>query len=229
MPRVNVILVAGGSGRRFGGPVAKQFQLLAGDPLLVRSARACAAVPGLTRMIVVAAAEEHARCERLLAPLALPVRLALAGRERQDSVRAGVAALDADCDIAVVHDAVRPLVAPATIAACIAAAVESGAALVAVPVTDTVKRAAAGHVTETVPRHDLWLAQTPQAFRVEVLRRAHADAVHANLEATDDAALVERLGLPVRIVVGDARNRKITTPDDLAWAEALLRSEETGR
>ena len=229
MPRVNVILVAGGSGRRFGGPVAKQFQLLAGDPLLVRSARAFTAVPGLTRMIVVAAADEHGRCERLLGPLALPLRLAAAGRERQDSVRAGVAVLDDDCDIAVVHDAVRPLVAPATIAACIAAAAASGAALVAVPVTDTVKRAAAGRVIETVPRHDLWLAQTPQAFHADVLRRAHAEAVRANLEVTDDTALVERLGLPVQIVAGDARNRKITTPDDLAWAEALLRAEDTGR
>jgi 2-C-methyl-D-erythritol 4-phosphate cytidylyltransferase len=124
--------------------------------------------------------------------------------------------------VAVVHDAVRPLVAPAAIAACIAAASESGAALVAAAVTDTVKRCAGERVVETVPRHDLWLAQTPQAFRADLLRRAHEEAARLGIDATDDTALVERLGIAVRIVPGDARNRKITTPDDLAWAEAVL-------
>ena len=218
----NIILVAGGRGRRFGGSVAKQFQLLAGTPLLVWTARRFRDAPGLARMIVVAAPEEHARCQTLLAPLGLPLRFAAAGPERQQSVAAGVALLDPDCTIAVVHDAVRPLVEPAEIAACMRAAHETGAAILATPVADTVKRCAGERVVETVPRGALWLAQTPQAFRADVLRRAHAEATRDRVTATDDAALVERLGLPVALVLGSPRNRKITTRDDLAWAEALL-------
>ena len=219
---VNVILVAGGQGRRFGGVIPKQFVPLGGEPVLVRTARRFLGMPALTRMIVVAPVGEFSRCEHLLAPLALPLTLAPAGRERQHSVAAGLALVEPGCGIVLVHDAVRPLVPPAVIADCVAAARVVGAAVVAVPVADTVKRCAEGRVVETVPRHDLWLAQTPQAFRAEILRRAHADAALAGLVATDDAALVERLGLPVAIVPGDARNRKITTPEDLAWAEAVL-------
>lgn len=186
------------------------------------TARCFRDTPDLARMIVVASPSEFVRCETLLAPLGLPLRFAAAGRERQQSVAAGVAALDPDCAIAVVHDAVRPLVGAEAIAACIAAAREIGAAILATPVADTVKRCRSDHVIETVPRTDLWLAQTPQAFRADVLRRAHDAAVRECIAATDDAALVERLGLPVAIVAGDPSNRKLTTPDDLAWAEALL-------
>jgi 2-C-methyl-D-erythritol 4-phosphate cytidylyltransferase len=219
---IEAILVAGGRGRRFGGDVAKQFQLLAGVPLLVWSARRMATIAGLTRLIVVAARDEHARCRALLAPLALPLHVADGGEERQHSVASGVAALGADAVIVVVDDAVRPLVEPAAIAACIAAARVSGAALLATPVADTVKRTAGDMVMETVPRRDLWLAQTPQTFRADVLRRAHAEAARLGIVDTDDAALVERLGLPVRVVPASHLNRKITTPDDLAWAEAIV-------
>jgi 2-C-methyl-D-erythritol 4-phosphate cytidylyltransferase len=219
---VNVILVAGGRGRRFGGSVAKQFQSLAGTPLLVWTARRFIDTPGLTRLIVVAAREEHGRCEQMLAPLGMPLRLAVAGDERQHSVASGLEQVEQGCAIVLVHDAVRPLVEPAAIAACIAAARECGAAILAVPVPDTVKRCVDDRIVETVPRADLWLAQTPQAFRADWLRRAHAEAGRAQAAATDDAALVERLGLPVRIVPGAISNRKITTPEDLAWAEALL-------
>lgn len=223
MNRVNVILVAGGRGRRIGGEVAKQFRLVAGHPVIVWTARRFRRTPGLARLIVVAPPEEFARCKTLLDPLGLPLRFAAAGRERQQSVAAGIAALDADCAIAVVHDAVRPLVSEDAIAACIAAAGETGAAILATPVADTVKRCSGDRVVQTVPRAELWLAQTPQAFRAEVLRRAHEAAARDQLAAaTDDAALVERLGLPVAVVAGDPSNRKITTADDLTWAEALL-------
>jgi 2-C-methyl-D-erythritol 4-phosphate cytidylyltransferase len=219
---IEAILVAGGRGRRFGGDVAKQFQPLAGVPLLVWSARRLATIVGLTRLIVVAAREEHARCQALLAPLALPLHLAEAGEERQHSVASGLAAVDADAELVAVHDAVRPLVEPAAIAACVAAARASGAALLATRVADTVKRAAEEMVMETVPRADLWLAQTPQVFRADLLRRAHAEAARLGIVDTDDAALVERLGVPVRVVPASHLNRKITTPDDLAWAEAIV-------
>jgi 2-C-methyl-D-erythritol 4-phosphate cytidylyltransferase len=218
---VNVILVAGGSGRRFGGNVAKQFQPLGGRPMLAVTASRFVGLPGLARLIVVAAPDVFEHVTRLLASLDLPLRLAPAGKERQQSVASGLAAVDPDCAVVVVHDAARPLVQLEHVAACIAAARVSGAAILATPVPDTVKRVTDGRIMSTVDRTDLWLAQTPQAFHVDVLRRAHA-AVTDELLATDDAALVERLGLPVAIVAGDPGNRKITTPEDLAWAEAFL-------
>jgi 2-C-methyl-D-erythritol 4-phosphate cytidylyltransferase len=220
----NVILVAGGTGRRFGGAIAKQFCEVAGDPVVVWAARRFVDVVDLTRMIVVVAPNARDHCTSLLAPLRLPLRFAAAGDERQHSVAAGVAALDADCQIAVVHDAVRPLVTSQAIAACIASASETGAAILATPVADTIKRCRDDRIIETLVRNDLWLAQTPQAFQADVLRRAHAAAVRDAVIATDDAALVERLGMPVAIVPGDPSNRKITTPEDLRWAEAVLRA-----
>jgi 2-C-methyl-D-erythritol 4-phosphate cytidylyltransferase len=217
---VNVILVAGGTGRRFGGDVPKQFQLLGGRPMLVVAASRFVGLDRLARLIVVVADDVRAQCEALLAPLGLPLRFASSGAERQDSVASGLAALDEECAFVAVHDAARPLVRPRDVAACIDAARVTGAAILALPVPDTVKRAKDGRIVETIPRGDLWLAQTPQAFAVDVLRRAHAAAPDGT--ATDDAALVERLGLPVAIVPGDATNRKITTREDLAWAEAVL-------
>jgi len=130
--------------------------------------------------------------------------------------------VDEGCEVVVVHDAVRPLVEPASIAACVAAARTHGAAVLAVPVADTVKRAEADAVTATVAREGLWLAQTPQVFRADLLRRAHGEAARLGFLGTDESALVERLGVPVHLVEGTHLNRKITTPDDLAWAEAIL-------
>ncbi len=226
LERVNVVLVAGGHGRRVGGSVAKQFLPLAGVPVLVRTAQRFVDLPGLTRFVVVAAREEFERCENLLAPLGLPLMLAAAGAERQQSVASGLAATEDTCAIIVVHDAVRPFVRPTDIVACIAAARECGAALLATAVADTVKRAIGDRVHETVSRADLWLAQTPQAFRAAVLREAHAAVASGGVVATDDAALVERLGHPVAILPGQARNRKLTSRDDLAWAAAVLQTEE---
>ena len=219
---IGVVLVAGGRGRRFGGALAKQFVPLAGAPLLVWSARRLATLRDLGSFVVVATPEEHARCRALLAPFALPLRMAEAGAERQHSVASGLAALDQACEIVVVHDAVRPLVDATSIAACVEAAYESGAAVLATPIADTVKRAEGAVVTATVSRQGLWLAQTPQVFRTDVLRRAHLEAAQLGFVGTDDAALVERLGLDVRIVEGSHLNRKITTPDDLAWAEVIV-------
>lgn len=228
MSDVNVILVAGGTGRRFGGTEPKQFQPLGGRPMLVVTASRFVGLANLGRMIVVVAPDATERAAAMLAPLGLPLRFAAAGAERQHSVASGIGALDPECAIVAVHDAARPLVALADVEACVAAARATGAALLATPVPDTVKRVADGRILETVPRSDLWLAQTPQIFRTDVLRRAHATAP-ADGAATDDAALVELLGLPVAIVRGDPRNRKVTTPDDLLWAESVLAAESASR
>src|SRR5262249_33535597 len=148
-------------------------QLLGGRPMLVVAASRFVGLDRLARVIVVVADDERPRAAALLEPLGLPLRFASAGPERQHSVANGIAALDAECAFVAVHDAARPLVRPTAIAACVAAARATGAAILATPVPDTVKRAAAGRIVATVPRGDLWLAQTPQAFAADVLRRAH--------------------------------------------------------
>jgi 2-C-methyl-D-erythritol 4-phosphate cytidylyltransferase len=145
----------------------------------------------------------------------------LGGMRRRDSVLAGLEVLHVQgCEYVVVHDGARPLVTPALIDAAIEGARETGAALCAVPVSDTLKRVEDnGLVRGTVSREGLWLAQTPQAFELELLLRAHATT---DIDATDDAALVELMGAPVRVVPGSAANIKVTLPADLSLAEALL-------
>lgn len=226
---VTALVVAAGSGRRFGGPVPKQFLPLGGLPLLAHTLRALA-VPGLVDGLVVAVPPgEEGRCRAdVVAPLALPIPVALVpgGADRQASVRAALARLEAGAELVLIHDGVRPFVPRTDLAAVIAAARAHGAAILAVPVSDTLKRAgAAGRplvVQETVPREGLWAALTPQAFRRDLIVRAHDAAAGAGGSATDDAVLVERLGHPVALVPGSRTNIKITSPDDLAMAEALL-------
>ena len=138
-----------------------------------------------------------------------------------------MATLETQCEIVVIHDAARPFISVEAIQRSIDAAAETGSAVVATPVRDTIKRADAQHtIRETVSRHDLWLAQTPQTFQVGVIRAAHQWAQQRGIVGTDDATLVEQMGRPVRIVPGDALNFKITTPDDLALAQAVLRTSE---
>ncbi|HVF14197.1 MAG TPA: 2-C-methyl-D-erythritol 4-phosphate cytidylyltransferase [Acidimicrobiales bacterium] len=209
MGGVWAIVVAGGGGRRFGGP--KQFEDLRGRRVLDWSlAAARAACDGV---IAVVPADR-------LGDLGQSTPGAVAGgATRSASVRAGLAEVPDDAEIVVVHDAARPLAGPELFHRTIAA-VRAGAdaAIPGVPVTDTVKRVEEGRVVETVERTCLVAVQTPQAFRAGILRRAHA----GEPEATDDAALVEALGGAVVVVDGDPRNLKLTSPDDLVVARALL-------
>jgi 2-C-methyl-D-erythritol 4-phosphate cytidylyltransferase len=202
------IVVAGGRGSRFGA--AKQFARLGGATVLERSlattARVCDGV-------VVALPPESGWQPRA------PVVAVAGGETRAESVRAGLAAVPADAEIIVVHDAARPLASPLLFAAVIEAV--RGGADAAVPglaVADTLKRVDGDRVIETVPRDGLVVVQTPQAFRSEALRRAHADGA----DGSDDAVLVERSGGVVRIVSGEARNVKITVPGDLEVAASLI-------
>jgi 2-C-methyl-D-erythritol 4-phosphate cytidylyltransferase len=161
-----------------------------------------------------------------LVPLALPIPVALVagGEERQASVRAALDRVEPGVELVLVHDGVRPFVPRRDLEAVVAAARRYGAATLALPVRETIKRAGAGAptplVVETIPRHDLWAALTPQAFHRDLLARAHGAADRK--VATDDATLVERLGHPVAIVPGWPGNLKVTRPEDLALAEALL-------
>jgi 2-C-methyl-D-erythritol 4-phosphate cytidylyltransferase len=201
------------------GGIDKLLRPLDGRPLIAYAIAAFAASNEVDRLAVVTSNANYDAIGDITRQLAPDAAVILGGERRRDSVRAGLEAL-ADVDYVLVHDGARPLINEVMIEDVLRGAVATGAAICATPVTDTIKRADAGNlVAGTVDRSQLRAAQTPQAFRRDLLLRAHeADAD----DATDDAALVERLGLPVQLVPGSPRNIKVTTPDDLHVAEALL-------
>lgn len=220
------ILAAAGQGRRMGGGSNKAFLPLLSCSILLRSARALSASAEIDALVVVAAAGEEEEVRRELAqePALKPWQVVQGGTERQHSIAKALAALPAEAAYVAVHDAARPLVQPALISAAVAAARQHRAAGLAVPVKDTIKESnAEGFVAATPRRESLWAIQTPQVFEASLLRRAYADAAAAGFLGTDDASLVERLGVAVRLVPGDYSNIKITTPEDLLIAEAFLR------
>ncbi len=203
------VVVAAGTGERFGGP--KQFAPLAGRPVVAWSMEAARTVADGVVLVVPADVDAGAFGAEVTV---------VGGASRSESVRRGLAAVPGHARVVVVHDAARPLAAPELFAAVVAALGDPrvAGAICAVPVADTIKRVADDEVVATVGRADLVAVQTPQAFRADVLRQAHAGGG----EATDDAALVESLGATVRVVPGDPRNVKLTTPGDLAYAAHLL-------
>jgi 2-C-methyl-D-erythritol 4-phosphate cytidylyltransferase len=204
----------------------KAFVPLAGRCLLLRSLEALAASAEVDLVVPVVAREAMPRLGALDSELRkIPkLRPAVAGgAERQDSVRCGLEALPAEVTHVAVHDAARPLVRPGDVSRVVRAARACGAALLAVPVRDTIKRVHAGAVVATPPRSECYAAQTPQVFRIDWLRDALAKADADGVRGTDDAALVERLGVTVEVVEGDPVNLKITTAEDLALAKIWLR------
>jgi 2-C-methyl-D-erythritol 4-phosphate cytidylyltransferase len=217
------IVVAAGRGERMGGERPKAFLELGGEPLLLRAARAFDAAPSVGSLIAVVPGSETSAARALLAPLAKLRAVVAGGARRQDSVLAGLAGLPAGWDgVVLIHDAARPLVEVELIEAVAERALATGAALPVLPLVDTVKRVRAGRVLETLDRSQLRGAQTPQGFKVALLREALDAAARSGLELTDEAMAVERLGHPVAAVPGSKRNRKLTTPDDLAWAEGVV-------
>lgn len=218
------ILVMAGSGERLGAGAPKAFVELRGQPMWRHSARTFADLPGCRQIVLVAPADRVARLVAETQDLGVPVRVVPGGARRQDSVRMGLAAAAGRADVVAIHDAARPLLSAETALEVVRVASRHGAAIAAVPVRDTLKRVRDdGTIESTVDRAALWQAQTPQAFRADLARNAHALAEERGIEATDDAALVEALGLgPVRVVRGDPWNFKVTEPPDLRAAEALL-------
>jgi len=225
--RCTAVVVAAGEGRRFGGDQPKQFRPLGGRPLLTWTLEAFRRCDAVEDVVLVVAADQRERVEALLQrwdAREKVCRIVDGGARRSDSVQRGLAALPAQTSLVAVHDGARPLVTPALIARVVAAAAEPGcgAAIPALPVGETVKRARAdGMIAETLDRRALRLAQTPQVFEVDLLRRACA-ATSTTDQVTDDAQLVEAAGGAVRLVQGDPDNIKVTLPEDLVVAEALL-------
>jgi 2-C-methyl-D-erythritol 4-phosphate cytidylyltransferase/2-C-methyl-D-erythritol 2,4-cyclodiphosphate synthase len=223
---VAAIIAAGGRGERLGAGRPKQLLEIGGRPMLQRSVELLAAHPGVTEIVVVLPADLAGDPPDYLRSRGKPIRVVEGGARRQDSVANGFDVVQDRADIILIHDAARPFASADLISRTIAAAAETGAALAALPASDTVKLASdeamtLGPVVErTIPRDRVYLAQTPQAFRTGVLRAAIA-AGRGGLPATDEAALAEAAGYPVRLVMGDAANIKITTMDDLTVARAL--------
>ncbi|MGN1058487.1 MAG: 2-C-methyl-D-erythritol 4-phosphate cytidylyltransferase [Candidatus Avelusimicrobium sp.] len=211
----SVVIVAGGSGTRMGRP--KQMLPLGGKPVLVRTVEAFKNAPSVRQIVVVTPAENRAVLNAYFSDLIY----ADAGSTRLESVKNGFALTDPSAQTVAVHDGARPLVNPQHIEACLAEAAAYGAAVLAVPVKDTIKICKDGAVEKTLDRSVLRAAQTPQCYRREVLAEALAK-FGAEKDATDESQLVEKTGVKVRVVMSDYKNNKITTPEDLTFAEALV-------
>jgi 2-C-methyl-D-erythritol 4-phosphate cytidylyltransferase len=223
--RVAALVLAAGRGERLGADRPKAFVPVAGRALLVHSLVAIAAAQEIDQVIPVLGRNDARAWDELASELDSIPKLSdpvIGGAERQDSMAAGLAALPSDVTHVAVHDAARPLVAPADVDSVVAAAVRTGAAILAAPVRDTIKRVRGGRVVETPPRAECYAAQTPQVFEVGILREALAKAALDGRLGTDEAEIVEALGVEVCVVAGDPGNIKVTTAEDLLLAERLL-------
>ncbi len=222
MTKTVAVVPAGGSGSRMGVRQPKQYLAVGGAPILALTLRALARCRALDGLIVAAPADRLAATRDLLRRFRVPrvIDVVPGGAARQDSVREALQAAPPDTGWIVVHDAVRPFVTPDLVERVLAAARVPGAATCDWPVRETVKRVKDSVVEASLPREGLWLTQTPQAFRCELLREAHEKALRDGYEGTDDAMLVERLGGRVAMVEGLPQNLKITTPEDLKTARA---------
>ncbi|MDF2499979.1 MAG: ispDF [Anaerosporomusa subterranea] len=222
---VCAIIAAAGYGRRMGGDQSKQLIVLNGMPVVARSLRAIATCPQVDQLILVTAPEQIATLETLAVELDLgkPFQVIAGGSERQYSVANALKAVPTDAEIILVHDGARPLVRPEQVGAVVDAARVFRAAGLAAPVKDTIKTVNAdGFAVGTPDRNCLWAIHTPQAFAADLLRHAYAQAETDQYLGTDDASLVERVGVFIKLVNGGYENIKITTSEDVCLAEALL-------
>ncbi len=222
--KASAIIVAAGSGVRLGKNEPKAFVKIGGRTMLSYSLRVVASVAQIVELVIAVPGgfESAARAEVVAAGVRIPVKITAGGVERQDSVRIALGLTAAESDLIVVHDAARPIATAAMFERCLDAAARAGGAIAAIAVADTLKRVVDDAITGTVARAGLWQAQTPQAFRREVLVEAHRRASSDRIAATDDADLVERIGARVEVVEGSTANIKITTASDLAIVEAII-------
>ena len=225
-PLVVALLPAAGRGLRMGGSVPKQFLSLGGEPLIIQSLRILQAASVVDQIILAVPPADVEYCEHEIVSrhrFTKVTKVVAGGAERQDSVRYALAQVPSSTDIVLIHDAVRPFVTLRMIDEVVVAARKEGAAIIALPIRDTVKQVRTdGTIERTVDRAHLWLAQTPQAFRRDWIETAHKKAHAEGVRATDDASLVEWLGYLVTVVEGSGENIKVTRPEDLVIGEAIL-------
>jgi 2-C-methyl-D-erythritol 4-phosphate cytidylyltransferase len=229
-PSVVAVVPAAGRGLRMGGSVPKQFLSLGGEPLIVQSLRILQAASVVDQIVLAVPSPDIGYCENEIVSrhqFSKVTKVVAGGAERQDSVRYALAQVPLDTEIVLIHDAVRPFVTLRMMAEVVAAARKEGAAIIALPMRDTVKHVRTdGTIERTVDRAPLWLAQTPQAFRRDWIETAHMKAHAEGLRATDDAFLVEWMGYSVAVVEGSGENIKVTRPEDLVIGEAILASRK---
>ncbi len=231
--QVIALVPAAGRGLRMGGAIPKQFLALGGEPLIIQSLLALQAAAVVDQIILAVPSADIDYCQREIVAkhrFTKVTKVVAGGAERQDSVRHALAEVPSGTEIVLVHDAVRPFLTQGMIDGVVAAARKHGAAIVALPMRDTVKQVGPdGMIERTVDRAPLWLAQTPQAFRRDWIEEAHRKAQAEGVRATDDAFLVEWLGHAVAVVEGSGENIKVTRPEDLVIGEAILASRKTSQ
>lgn len=223
---VSAIIVAAGKGVRMKGRVRKQYLDLSGRSVLSHSLTTVDACNLIGEIFIVVPKEDIEYCQKkILSTLDLnnQVGLVEGGTQRYDSVYNGLRAVDKNTDVVVIHDGVRPFVQGEDLTACILIAKDFGACILGIPTSDTLKHVRqSGIIGSTLSRKNVWFAQTPQAFHYDLIRKAHETARRDGYDATDDASLVEKLGIDVKIIHGSRYNLKITTQEDLALAQAML-------
>jgi len=231
MSKTCAIVPAAGSGIRMGGRKPKQFLELDGSPILAHTLSALSRASFISDIFLIVpenfipvareiVSDWKAGCA---SSSGVPgISIFPGGAERQDSVFNGLSELSPECEWVVIHDGVRPFPSKGLLWAAWEGAQASGACITAVPATDTVKRGHTGHVVETLSRNEIYLVQTPQVFRKDIILGAYNRAAEAGWSGTDDASFVERIGVPVAIVPGERSNIKVTTPEDLDWARWFL-------
>jgi len=225
---VSAVISAGGAGRRMGGDIPKQFIDVAGKPLLLHTLQKFEDHKSIDEIVVVSTHEYIDTTGEMIKKQGIKKvsKIVPGGAERMDSVAAGLNAVSDNADIILIHDGVRPLVAESDIEAVIEKANETGAAILALPVTDTIKRVEQGTIVNTLNRSILWRAQTPQAFRAEIIKNAYKEAISKGFKATDDAQVVEMTGICVSVIKGAGPNLKVTDKNDLSIVSLLLSGEK---
>ena len=223
------IIVAAGKGRRMAASRPKQYLLLNRKPVLYHTLSAVWACDKISGVWVAVAEDDLDHCKNFVLGRSLPgpVQLVAGGKTRQESVFNALLSLEKTAghgDVVAIHDGVRPFIHPDHMANCIESAQKNGACILAIPASDTLKKVDSnGKIFQTTDRSQVWLAQTPQAFRFGLILKAHQKAREMGIQATDDAMLMEKLGLPVYVTPGSRNNIKLTTAEDLALANALIR------
>ncbi|HEY8500546.1 MAG TPA: 2-C-methyl-D-erythritol 4-phosphate cytidylyltransferase [Clostridia bacterium] len=224
--RVSAIIAAAGKSTRMNAGVSKQYMMVAGKPVIAHTIEAFEKTNLISEIIVVISSEDHSVFEDCILSRYKYSKITAVvhgGSDRQASVYNGLQAVSEESAVVCIHDGARPLITPEIILNTITAAYETGAACTGVPVKDTIKKTGSdGVIEKTLDRSRLWSIQTPQTFRKEIILKAHKNAAAEGFSGTDDSVLVERLGYPVRMIMGSYKNIKITTPEDLIFAEAVL-------